>query len=248
MILLILILSFLIFSWGVIYPFTDYFVRLLAPEIIRQGTSKEKKICLTFDDGPDPLYTPVLLQLLQTADIPAVFFLVGRKAENHPELVKAILSAGHEIGAHTYYHRHAYSLFLKRSLDTIRQGVKSLQTITGKPLVYFRPPWGALNLFQYLYAKKMGYKVVLWTANAGDWDIQTQPHQIIERLVRKTKPGTIIVLHDSGGDPGAPRNTMNALPGVIEYFKTHGYQFVSLQEICGISDGIQPKGGASSEY
>jgi peptidoglycan/xylan/chitin deacetylase (PgdA/CDA1 family) len=226
----------------VIYPVTDYYARLVAKGVIKRGDGLGKKICLTFDDGPDPMNTPELLEILKTADIPAVFFLVGRKAERHPELVRAIGSAGHEIGAHTYYHRHAYSMFLKQSLSTIIQGLPPLENITGKPPVYFRPPWGALNLFEYLFLKKMRLKIVLWTANAADWDIRTSPEQIVKRLQTKVAPGSIIVLHDSGGDPGAPRNTLKALPGVIAYFQNSGYRFVSLQEICSEEGAIPSKG------
>lgn len=243
MLLLIFVSLFLVVAWVVIYPLTDYYVRLAAPDVIKQGSVSGKKICLTFDDGPDPLNTPDLLKILQTADIPAAFFLVGRKAENHPELVKAIKAAGHEIGGHTYYHRHAYLMFLKKSLATISRGTPAIETITGQPLVYFRPPWGALNLFQYLLLKKLGFNVVLWTANAVDWDIRTGPQQIAKRLQTNALPGSIIVLHDSGGDPGAPRNMLQALPGIITYFQTNGYQFVSLQEICGRKPSNPSKGG-----
>lgn len=244
--LLMIILLCLVLIWCVIYPITDYYVRLVARGVIKRGNGTGKKICLTFDDGPDPMNTPELLKILKTADIPAVFFLVGRKAERHPELVKAIMAAGHEIGSHTYYHHHAYFMFLKQSLSTIFQGLPPIETITGKPPVYFRPPWGALNLFEYLYLRKMRLKIVLWTANAGDWDIRTSPEQIAKRLQARVTPGSIIVLHDSGGDPGAPQNTLKALPGVITYFKTHGYRFVSLQEICGGMNAVPSKEGAIS--
>lgn len=244
MLLLIIIPLCLLSIWCVIYPITDYYVRFVAKDVIKQGNVPGKKICLTFDDGPDPMHTPDLLKILQTADIPAVFFLVGRKAERHPELVTAIMAAGHEIGVHTYYHRHAYLMFLKRSLSTITQGLMAIESLTGKPPVYFRPPWGALNLFQYLLLKKMRLKVILWTANAVDWDIRTSPEQIVKHLQTKATSGSIIVLHDSGGDPGAPQNTLKALPDVIAYFLTNGYRFVSLQEICGGKNGIPSKRGA----
>lgn len=243
--LLIIIPLFLLLTWGLIYPLTDFYVRFIAPDVIKRGNTLEKKICLTFDDGPDPVNTPALLKILQTAGIPAVFFLVGRKAEEHPELVTDIMAAGHEIGAHTYYHRHAYLMFLKKSLATITRGIPAIETITRRPLVYFRPPWGALNLFQYLFLKKKGGKVVLWTANARDWDIRTGSKQIVERLQAKTAPGSIIVLHDSGGDPGAPQNMLKALPDIIAYFQTHGYRFVTLDEICGRQAGIPMKGGTA---
>ncbi len=219
--------------WCLIYPVTDYYVRLLAPEVIKKGVSPEKKICLTFDDGPDAEYTPALLKILQKAEIPAVFFLVGRKCEAAPNLVQEIRDAGHEIGLHTYYHQHSYLMFVYKSLITMYRDKTAVEKAAGRPVTFFRPPWGALNLFQYLTAKWLQLKIVLWTANARDWNLETQPDGIYHNLLQKVGPGSIIVLHDSGGDPGAPRNTLQALPRIIEHYKANGYQFVALQEICG---------------
>jgi peptidoglycan-N-acetylglucosamine deacetylase len=232
MIFAVIIIS-AILLWSIIYPVTDFYTRFLAPDVIKKGTLPGKKICLTFDDGPDPRYTPALLKILQEAGIPAVFFLVGWKSETHPDLVRKIREAGHEIGLHTYYHRHSYLMFIDKSVTTIRKGSRILTKITNRSPFFFRPPWGALNLFQYVYARKLGLKIVLWTANARDWEARTQPNQIVDRLSGKVGPGSIIVLHDSGGDPGTPQNTLKALPDIIAYFKSNGYQFVSLQAING---------------
>jgi len=240
----IILLLLFVLLWGLLYPLTDFFIRFLAPNIIRKGNTPGKNICLTFDDGPDPQHTPVLLKILQTADIPAVFFLVGRKAESHPELVAAIMAAGHEIGGHTYYHRHSYLMFFKKSRITITKGKLALEQITKNPLVYFRPPWGALNLFQYLFLKKLGLKIVLWTVNARDWNIRTGSGRIRDRLRAGTGAGSIIVLHDSGGDPGAPPNMLQALPDIITDFKANGYRFVSLHEIYNCQCGVPSQGGA----
>jgi peptidoglycan/xylan/chitin deacetylase (PgdA/CDA1 family) len=236
--ILIIVILLLILLWGFLYPLTDFYIRRIAPAVIKKGNAPGKKICLTFDDGPDPEYTPALLKILQEAGVPAAFFLVGQKCETAPELAAAIRDAGHEIGLHTYYHRHAYLMFLFKSLTTIRQGKSVLEKITNQPLTFFRPPWGALNLFQYLFVKRLNLKIVLWTATARDWDLKTKAGGIMGHLHHKVGPNSIIVLHDSGGDPGAPQNMLQALPRIIDHFKTNGYQFVSLQEIsAGMESG-----------
>lgn len=229
----LIIFLILIFGWAITYPLTDLWVRFLDPATVKRGITTGSKICLTFDDGPNPKVTPEILAVLADYKIPAVFFLAGFRAEKYPELVRRIQAAGHEIGLHTYYHRHAYLMFLRKSMATIRRGKQVLEGITGKTLFWFRPPWGALNLFQYLYLKWLRLKVVLWTANAVDWDVRTGPAKVLELLQKRVKPGAVIVVHDAGGNAGAPENTLKALPEVINYFQSNGYQFVSLAEITG---------------
>lgn len=221
----------LILLWIIIYPVTDYFVRWIAPAVIRRGNIPGKRVHLSFDDGPDPMYTGKLLMILREMKVQATFFLVGEKALRHPELVRQIVQEGHQIGLHTQYHRHAYFMGPVASLNSIFQGKKALEEISGQRVVFFRPPWGALNLFQYWGVKKCGLNVVLWSANAQDWKKATGVEGILQRLLRRTKPNTVIVLHDSGGEPGAPQNTLTALPDFITELKSRGYQFVSLDEL-----------------
>jgi peptidoglycan/xylan/chitin deacetylase (PgdA/CDA1 family) len=219
--------------WITIYPATDFCIRRLAPSVIRRGNVSGKRLHLSFDDGPDPQYTLELLNILKDLKVKATFFLVGEKAARHPELVRQIIGEGHHIGIHTQYHRHAYLMGPAKSVDSIVRGKKVLEELSGQPLVYFRPPWGALNLFEYWAVRHMGLKVVLWSANARDWEKSTGVAGILERLGRKLSPNTIIVLHDSGGETGAPRNTLAAVPKMIIDFQSQGYQFISLSEITG---------------
>jgi peptidoglycan/xylan/chitin deacetylase (PgdA/CDA1 family) len=223
----------LIAVWAIIYPITDYWLRWFSPAVIKKGLTQEFKICLTFDDGPNPEVTPLVLDILAENHVPAVFFLVGYRAERSPELVQRILANNHEIGIHTFDHRHAYRMFFKKSICTICQGKRVLEKISAGSVIWFRPPWGALNLFQYLLLKHLRVKVVLWTANAVDWDLRTTPAQIVERLRRKLSPGCIIVIHDAGGDPGATRNMLEALPVVIQQCQAQGYCFETLTNITG---------------
>lgn len=223
----------LIMIWAIIYPVTDYWQRWFSPAVIKRGRTREPKICLTFDDGPNPEITPLVLDVLAQNRVPATFFLVGNRAERSPELVQRILADGHEIGIHTFHHCHAYGIFFKKSISTIRQGKTVLEKIGGRQISWFRPPWGALNLFEYLEIKHLKLKVVLWTANAVDWDLRTTPAQILERLIKKLTPGCIIVIHDAGGDPGAPQNMLNTLPELIKQCQTKGYRFETLTNITG---------------
>jgi peptidoglycan/xylan/chitin deacetylase (PgdA/CDA1 family) len=231
MLFLLSCLTGLLIAWLIIYPVTDYYTRIFDPTVLKHGCQMVKKIHLSFDDGPDRNYTPTLLRILSEQGVSATFFLIGRKAEQNPELVTAILAAGHEIGLHTYDHRHAYWLFHQKSSLTIKKGLQVLQALTGKPVKWLRPPWGATNFFERLTAAQNNLKLVLWTANAQDWLLKTRPQTIKTRLLQRVKPGAIIVLHDSGGEPGAPQQMLAALPATLRKLKAAGYQFVTLSEL-----------------
>lgn len=227
------ILGIIVLIWGLVFPLTDLYARFVTKKVIKKGLGIRTNVCLTFDDGPDQRYTPEVLRILKEMQISATFFLVGAKAEQAPDLVRKIESEGHEIGCHTYYHRHAYLLSPWKSLVTIGKGKETIETIIGKPLRWFRPPWGALNLFQYLFLQQIGLQIVLWSANACDWEKKTGASGIFKLLMKRVKPNTIIVLHDSGGEAGAPENTVAALPGIIRKLQTEGYNFVTLTEALG---------------
>jgi peptidoglycan/xylan/chitin deacetylase (PgdA/CDA1 family) len=226
-------LGLLAAAWVVAYPGTDYYIRWFHRFTIKRRLAAGKRLCLTFDDGPDPAVTPRVLDLLRRQGVPAVFFLIGAKAGQYPELVKRIVAEGHEIGIHTQEHRHAYGMGPGRSRDSLRLGAWAVSRAAGFAPVWFRPPWGAANLFQWLTSKQMGLRLVLWSANAQDWKARTGPDGILARLRRRVKPGAVIVLHDAGGEPGAPENTLRALPELIAYFQQKGFRFVSLRSLTG---------------
>lgn len=223
----------IILVWGLIFPLTDWYLRLISKKAIKKGSGTNPRVCLTFDDGPDQRYTPEILRILHQLQVPAVFFLVGTKAERLPDLVRQIESEGHQIGCHTYGHRHAYLLSPWESLATIRKGQEVIEKITGKPLRWFRPPWGALNLFQYHFLRHSGLRIVLWNVDGRDWLKKTGASGILELLMKRIKPNSIIVLHDSGGETGAPENTVAALPSIIKKLQNEGYYFVNLEEALG---------------
>lgn len=225
------ILLVIIALWFLIYPGTDYYNRWLAGWVVKEGCLADQVISLTFDDGPDECYTPQVLDILDKFRVPAAFFLVGDRAEKNPELVSRILKAGHTIGLHTQEHHHAYLMGFRSSVLSLKQGKETIERITGQALHWFRPPWGALNIFQSFWAKRLKLKIVLWSANAQDWDIKTGVNGIVNRLQQRVRRNSIIVIHDAGGDPGAPANMIRALPQIIDYLQKQGFRFVTLNEI-----------------
>lgn len=228
-----LFITGLILLWSLLYPVTDFYNRFLNPAVLRRIEPPQNKLYLTFDDGPDPENTLILLSILKNFGVNATFFLVGEKALRFPELVNQILAEGHEIGLHNHRHRHAYLMFWIRSVRALKDGVTTLQQLTGRKIRLFRPPWGALNYFQLLTARRLDLRLVLWEVNARDWRLETGPERIIATLKRKVRPGAIVVLHDSGGVTGAPQNMLRALPEVIATFKKRGYQYATLSDVSG---------------
>lgn len=171
---------------------------------------------LTFDDGPDPVYTPALLDLLDCRGIKAVFFLVGEKARAHPELVTEILGRGHQIGLHGQVHQHAWLMGPVRTWQLWDQGKAELERLSGRPVEWVRPPWGVFNLVTWLWFRRRRLKAVLWTAEGRDWR-ERDPHKINGRILRRIDEGSILDLHDQGRKKiNAPRHMLWALEEILD--------------------------------
>ncbi|MGI6449599.1 MAG: polysaccharide deacetylase family protein [Desulfitobacteriia bacterium] len=168
-------------------------------------------VVITFDDGPDPKYTPLLLNILARNKIKACFFLVGEKAEKNPALVKMIQEQGHIIGSHGYVHKHAWLMSPQTTWENWDKGIDVIKKVIGSEPDYIRPPWGSVNLSLYLWSLARNKKIVSWTAKGKDWKEQRSTSDIIKTIITKTAEGTIILLHDSGGEQSAPNNTLACL-------------------------------------
>lgn len=171
-------------------------------------------VALTFDDGPDPRYTPRFLEILAQQQIRACFFLVAEKAKNHPELVQMIRNGGHSIGAHGYFHRHAWTMLPWQSWNLWNKALSELKNLIGQEPDFVRAPWGGVNLAFLIWCKVKNKKLIGWSADGRDWRIDRTPTRIIGRIAAHVNEGTIVLLHDSGGDEGAPNNTAASLPGL----------------------------------
>lgn len=191
-------------------------------------------VALTFDDGPDPVYTPKLLDLLAAHGVKATFFLLGSKAEQHPELVKRIHDEGHLIGIHNYTH---HTNWLMSPWTVRRKQVDRtadiIEKITGFRPAHYRPPWGVLNLLDFFLRNE--YRIVLWSVMARDWKSSTGVRWLKQHVLAKARDGAVVLLHDSGetlgADRDAPEQTLAALEELIPALKERGFGFARVDEI-----------------
>ncbi len=193
-----------------------------------------KSLVLTFDDGPDIRYTPLLLDLLKHENVPATFFVVGNHAKNHPELIRQMLSEGHTVGAHTMSHKNALLCTPNGIREDFKASIRLHRELTGDALRFFRPPWGISSPISNRYIKKYGITRVLWDVMAKDWKPETTSDAISSRLKTQVFDGAVICLHDAGEDTGgaagAPRRTIDTLIHTIPWMKAQGYQFLTMDE------------------
>ncbi len=194
--------------------------------------SEEKEILLTFDDGPDAVYTQQLLNVLEEADIEAIFFLLGQKVQKYPSVAKKIVQQQHRVGLHGSAHENMWFLTPKKTKESIEKGMAQLRDNNMHPNFY-RPPYGNINLFTLKYARKQGLKALWWTAIVGDWK-KTESTELVERLNHRLTPGMVVVLHDSaedtGGQQGSAQMMIKALEQWIPLVRQQGYRFIKPSE------------------
>jgi len=182
-------------------------------------------VALTFDDGPWPDSTTRILGILRQERVPATFFLVGQQVRRHPELLAQEVQAGVTIGTHSFSHPQPFGQLPDASIrDEIDQGLAAL-TDSGVRTGLFRPPGGAIAPAVLSSAKDRGLRTVLWTVDPRDWQRGTTTDQIVRRVLGQARPGSIVLLHDGGGDRSA---TVAALPQIIKGLKQRKLQFVTL--------------------
>jgi peptidoglycan/xylan/chitin deacetylase (PgdA/CDA1 family) len=197
----------------------------LTPNLVWRVKTERPLVALSFDDGPNPAYTPLVLSVLDRYGAKATFFLIGERAAAHPELVRRIKAAGHEVGNHYYMNgatlRHSDQDFLGYLERTERAA-----GISG-PTKLFRPPGGVAWPHQLRLARERGYRCVL--GSAYPHDPAHPPVWYIEWLIRKNLvPGAIVILHDGIPDP---TRSVEALPAVLEEGRRRGFRFVPIGEL-----------------
>ncbi len=214
------------------------------PTLYHQGAGGEHQVAITFDDGPDPEWTPKILDILKAANVKAAFFLVGVNAEKYPDLVKRIVNEGHEIGNHTYYHPNLALAWPEHVRLELNATQLLLETITGRATTLFRPPYAAdsqpsqiSELVPLQIAQELNYLVVLENIDPQDW-AKPGADIIVQRVKQQRRDGSIILLHDAGGDRS---QTVEALPRILDWLHTRGDTIVSLSTLLGTSrDAVMP--------
>lgn len=216
------------------------------PVLYHQGAADKTKVALTFDDGPDPTWTPRILDLLKARGVKATFFLVGRNAEDHPDLVRCIVAEGHEIGNHSYTHGNIAEMPEWRQRLELDATERLIEAETGRSTTLFRPPYNAdaspsdlSELVPLEFAEReLGYTVVMEAVDPQDW-ARPGTDVIVQRVKEQRRAGNVILLHDAGGDRS---QTLAALPRILDWLTERGDTVVPISDLIGIShDEIMPR-------
>lgn len=210
------------------------------------------RLVLTFDDGPDPAFTPQILDILKEHRVPAVFFVVGKNAEMHPDLMRRMAEEGHEVGNHTFSHPDLSKLSRMQQEMELAATQRIIQVTTGRSTLLFRPPYGGnpepqspAEVLPIVRAGHSGYLTVGEGIIPSDWELTTvkpgaqgarerrlrTADDLAHRVSRSRHEGHIVLLHDAGGDRHL---TVAALPKIITELRAKGYRFVSLAELCDV--------------
>ncbi|WP_427051452.1 polysaccharide deacetylase family protein [Paenibacillus sp. TC-CSREp1] len=193
-----------------------------------------KQVALTFDDVPDPRFTGQVLDVLKKYKVRATFFVVGSRAEKHPDLVKRMVKEGHVIGNHSYNHPEFSKLSMTAFRKQILRTGDIIQRLTGYTPKMIRPPYGDINEEQLRWARKQRYSIVNWNVDSLDW--KGLPKEKVKyNILSAVKPGSIVLQHAGGGTGSNLNGTVEALPEVIEELRNRGYDLVTLDEMLKLS-------------
>ncbi len=213
----IVVLFNVILAFGILFLRFEYFYPAVyknsAPEVI-----------LTFDDGPDPAHTAEVLDILQKYEIKALFFVIGKKAMEHPELIRRIIDEGHEIGNHTQNHPIFFAMYSRKKIAAeIDTAEKNLAQLTKREIRIFRPPIGYMNPSIASVLKKRNLKIVGW--NVRSYDSFKNEEQLLTRLIRLTKKGSIVLMHDNLA------HTSAVLEAYIQRAQSNGIIFARQEQL-----------------
>lgn len=224
------------------------YLQLPTRYVIRKYGVVHKQVALTFDDGPDPTYTPPILDILKKEQVPAAFFVIGVQAENNLPLLKRIYREGHEIGNHTFTHPNIAAVSAERAGTEMEATRLLIEAITGRSTVLFRAPYNAdsepstdAELRPISLSKQQNYYTIGESIDPNDWEPGVNADSVYNRTIREYEANPtkgIILLHDAGGNRQA---TVDALPRIIHYFKQHGVAFTTISGLLGKTrDEVMP--------
>ena len=196
---------------------TPALFRWLFPSCIWRIPNEENKIFLTFDDGPNPVFTKKIISVLKKHRVPATFFCIGRQVKKHPELFDE-LSKNYPVGNHTLTHVNGW----KESTSNYANEVEQCQSVFNSFL--FRPPYGRIK-FSQINKLKSNFKIIMWDVLGADFDASISPERIEKNILKNTESGSIIVLHDN---PNFAEKMLSVLPSIIEKLKKKGFVFSSI--------------------
>ncbi len=198
---------------------TPFWLKAFYPKLIWNKSRNEKKVYLTFDDGPSPEITDWVLEQLKNYNAKASFFLIGNNVKSHPEIVERILNSGHCIGNHTQNHMNGWKNSKTDYLNEVRRCGEILESNL------FRPPYGRIKKNQAKAIKALGYDIIMWDVLSGDFDVNRSSADCTNSVIKDVENGSIIVFHDS--IKAWPR-LKESLPQVLEFLKKEGFKMEKL--------------------
>jgi peptidoglycan/xylan/chitin deacetylase (PgdA/CDA1 family) len=205
-------------------------LRVFADAVVK-GPRGARGVALTFDDGPHPRWTRSVLERLATRRVRATFFVVGWKAEKYPDVVRAIVDAGHSLGLHSYAHDRLFALRGSRRVrEDLERGLGVLETITGRRPALFRPPIGHTNPTIARVADALDLTVVGWTIAGRDGLASARPRDVIARVRRDLRDGAIVLLHDAPERGDREPAALAALPAILDAIEAEGLDPVPLSQ------------------
>ena len=214
-----------------VYAWSEPTWQIFGPALVR-GPANGRHIALTFDDGPASPFTEQILDILQTRNVKATFFVCGRNVERYPEILRRIHAEGHLVGNHAYSHKFPYFRSRAFFAEEIDRTQDAIEKVIGQRPTIFRPPFGARWLGLYDVLNERGLRLVNWSDTGYDWKCGAD--EIVRRTLGKVGPGSIILLHD-GKNVEAPggfdrSDTVRALPAILDAALKAGLTFVPLSE------------------
>lgn len=199
------------------------------------GPRNTKRVALTFDDAPDPRFTPAILDILANHDVCATFFVVGNRAAKNPAIVKRIHNEGHIIGNHSYNHAVFSTLSLTNYQKQIWSTDAIIKSMIGYSPHFIRPPYGELLPQQVKWSEQAGFAIVNWDVDSADWRNNPSSAAVIENIKKTLQPGSIVLQHAGGGIGQDLSGTIHALPKIILLLRSKGYELVTIPELIGQS-------------
>ena len=230
---------------------SEQFTALPSSYVVQRTGDRPGLLALTFDDGPDPKWTPAILDILKQENVPATFFIIGKNGQAYPDLVRRVVDEGHEIGNHSFTHPNLGEIPLSLTELELNATQRLIESEVGRSTVLFRPPYFGdaeadkpQEVEPALVAQRLGYIMVGVRIDPDDWQLPVTADQIVQRTIDRATDsnpetrGEIILLHDSGGDR---RATIEALPRLIHELKARGFRFVAVSDLAGLSrDQVMP--------
>ncbi|GEM49274.1 polysaccharide deacetylase family protein [Deinococcus cellulosilyticus] len=198
------------------------------PVLIHQVEVQHRQVAFTFDDGPNPIYTPQVLEMFREVGGKATFYMIGEQMKAHPELTRQVFEAGHEIGNHTFTHPALPDLSPADQRDQLVRTEKLVQQITGQPCRTFRPPYIAINEQVLDLAVSLGYHSIgCVNGEARDWEMPGTEH-IVKATLETSTSGSILLFHDGYGDRS---QTIAAVRELTRHFAAEGFGLVTVSEL-----------------